>query len=289
MGVVAVLAVAGLVVAALWPENGPRVLPVASTVKAELLTFHQGHGLPDVSTVLRSRTDARAVRGWFAETGGGRGAPDADDVEKLAAGRDFGREAVVLFSYTGGCDSARGARLTSDGTRRLSMDLTGVTEHDECEAPYDNLAMFAVDKARAPADGLMLGGSRTGSPDPVSPGTLLAFERLTGPPPASGSLRAAEVSQPDQLEGFLTSLPGATAARLGRLAARQDGGRRFAFVVSGCRAKTALMMIDEERLAAEPVGGDGGGGGAARCGTAEHYVAVFSVEAPHVPSGARIG
>ncbi|XVQ09427.1 hypothetical protein ACQP1W_44025 [Spirillospora sp. CA-255316] len=281
--VVAVLAVAGAAVAILWPGSGPRVLPPDRTVKAELLAFHQGHGLPDVSTVLRSRTDVRAVRGWFAETG--RGAPDAGDVERLAAGRDYGREAVVLFSYTGGCDSARGARLTSDGPGRLNMDLTGVTEHEECYAPYENLAMFAVDKAMAP-DGLTLGGSRTGSPDPVSPGRLLAFEKLPGPPPRSA--RAAEVSQPDQLEGFLGSLPGATAGALedglGGGTSGQQGGRRFGFVVTGCRARTAIMMIGEDRLAAEPVGD-----GTARCETAEHYAAVFTVEAPHVPPAARIG
>ncbi|WP_152563865.1 hypothetical protein [Actinomadura welshii] len=275
--VVAVLALAGAATAILRPANGPRVAPPDRTVMAELLVFRQGHGLPSVSTVLRSRTDARAVRGWFAETE--RGAPDADDIERLAGRRDYGREAVVLFSYTGGCDTARGARLTSDGPGRLNMDLTGVTEHGECDTPYKNLAMFAVDKAKAPPGGLTLGGTRTGSPDPVSPGKLVAFEKLAAPPPRSA--RAAEVSQPDQLEGFLKSLPG---ARLGGGTPGQRGGRRFAFVLSGCAARTAIMMIDENRLAAEPVGD-----GITRCEIAEHYAAVFTVEAQNVPPTARIG
>ncbi|SFO15435.1 hypothetical protein SAMN04489713_104304 [Actinomadura madurae] len=179
----------------------------------------------------------------------------------------------MLFSYTGGCDTARGARLTSDGPGRLNMDLTGVTEHGECDTPYKNLAMFAVDKAKAPPGGLTLGGTRTGSPDPVSPGKLVAFEKLAAPPPRSA--RAAEVSQPDQLEGFLKSLPG---ARLGGGTPGQRGGRRFAFVLSGCAARTAIMMIDEDRLAAEPVGD-----GITRCEIAEHYAAVFTVEAQNVP------
>ncbi|WP_344593712.1 hypothetical protein [Actinomadura vinacea] len=280
VGVVVVLAVAGAV-ASLWSRTDLRVAP-ARTVKAELLTFHQGHGLPRVATVLRSGTDARAVRGWFADTG--RGAPDADDVEKLAAGRDYGREVVVLFSYTSDCDSARGAHLTSDGPGSLSMRLTGVTEHEECAEPYDNLAVFAVEKARAPS-GLMLGGSRTGRPDPVSPGELLAFGKLTGPPPRS--TRAAEVSQPDQLEQFLRSLPAAGDELVrgdGSALQAGQGRRRFGFVLSGCREKTAILMIGEDRLAAEPVGDD-----ATSCESAEHYVAVFAIDAPHVPPGARLG
>ena len=290
-GVVA-LAVAGAVVAVAI-SAGPGVGPGAvreRTVRAELLLFEQGHGhgFPRVATVLRSRADARAVRGWF--TGEGRDVPDPDDIERLAARRDYGREAVVLFSHAGGCDTARGARLTSDGPKRLSMALTGVTRHDECEAPYRTIAMFAVDKALAPADGLVLGGARAGTPDPVSPARLLAFAELPGPPPRAA--RAAEVTQPDQLDAFAGSLRAGPLVEheLRDLPEGVRGRRRFGFVLSGCGAESALMVIEAERLAAEPFGQAGGrDADAARCPSPEHYAAVFEIDAENVPPRARMG
>jgi hypothetical protein len=247
-------------------------------VDAELLTFYQGHGLPKLATVLRSRTDAKAVLGWFARTSGP--APDADDIEKLVVGRDYGREAVLVFAFTSDCDTATSARLTSDGPGQLNMRLNEVARRGECEAPYENLAVFAVAKGLVPAE-LSLGGSRTGRPDPVSPGKLVAFERLPGAAPESA--RTTEVSQPDQLERFLESLPGATAGRLGTNDPREEDQRRFAFFLSGCRTETAILTITERRLAAEPIGDAGAG-----CETPEHHVAIFTVDAAQIPPEARL-
>lgn len=251
------------------------------TVDAELLEFYQygGAGLPPLATVLRSRTDAMAVRGWFAASS----TNDALRFQELVLRRDYGREVVLVFSFGSGCTSASGVRLNSSGTGLLGVELTGTDTWEECAAPFDNLAVFAVDKAKVPDDAA-LGGSRLGRVDPVSPAELLEFEKLADRPP--GSARAAEVSQPDQFEAFVKPLPAGTATLLGLDGdpRNESADRRFAFVVSGCREKTAIMTISPERLAAEPVGGDG-----ARCEDPEYYVAVFEIDGRYVPGTAEIG
>lgn len=276
----ALLATACLTVASCsWDDSFKPAGGGGEPVEAKLLTFFQsgGAGFPALATVLRSRTDAKAVGGWFAGSRA-RGKPR---LEKTVLPRDYGREAVLVFSFDSGCTSADGARLLGDGPR-FSVELTGTESHQECYAPFGNLAVFAVDKAKVP-DNVTLAGARQANADPVSPAELLEFEKLAGRPDTS--VRAAEVTQPDQLEDFVGGLPEPVAARLDVDGHRRSpDDRRFAFVLSGCRAKSAILTITEERLAAKP-----SGGGGARCDIAEHYVAVFQVEGRYVPATAVIG
>ncbi|TDC56205.1 hypothetical protein E1281_08410 [Actinomadura sp. KC345] len=280
VGVVALLAAVGGAVASL---GGGPIGPTGKAgkmVDAELLEFFQygGAGLPQMATVLRSRTDAKAVRAWFSTSR----ESEIERFQEAALERDYGREAVVVFSFGSGCTSADGVRLADYGSGQLGPELTDTNTYETCTAPFDNLAVFAVDKAKAPDD-VVLAGARTGRPDPVSPAELVEFGELDDRP--RGSARAAEVSQPDQFEDFVKSLPGDAASRLDADAStRGSAYRRFAFVLSGCRAETAFMVIDPERLTAEP---DGGGG--ARCEEPEYYFAVFQIEAKYVPAEAEIG
>ncbi|TDC88841.1 hypothetical protein [Actinomadura sp. 7K507] len=280
VGVIALLVVAGIAVAVRAGGPSPPAAKTGKTVDAELLEFYQygGAGLPKLETVLRSRTDAKAASGWFATWG----ESDFERFQEAVLGRDYGREAVLVFSFGSGCTSADGVRLASHGPGQLGPELTGTNTYEECAAPFDNLAVFAVDEAKVPDD-VALGGAFLGQADPVSPAELLEFGKLEERP--RGSARAAEVSQPDQFEDFVKPLPGDAVSRLDPDG--PDSGaayRRFAFVVSGCRERTAIMMISRERLAAEP---DGGGG--ARCEEPEYYLAIFQIDGQHVPSTAEIG
>ena len=279
--VVGVAALVGAVAVAFLGDGstGPKG-KAGRTVDSELLEFYQygGAGLPRMATVLRSRTDAKAVRAWFSNSRGS----EIDQFQEAALERDYGRQAVVVFSFGSGCTSADGVRLADYGSGRLGAELTGTSTYETCTAPFGNLAVFAVDKAEVP-DGVLLAGARMGRPDPVSPAELLEFGKLDDRP--RGPVKAAEVSQPDQFEDFVKSLPGDAASRFGSDGrSRGAAYRRFAFVLSGCRAETAFMVIDQERLTAEP-----GGGGGARCEEPEYYLAVFQIEAKYVPTEAEIG
>lgn len=274
-GGVALLAVLGLTLAFCRSNDRP-IGPGdgGEPVKAELLAFYQsgGAGLPRMATVLRSPADARAVSAWFASSSSGRPRFEVD-----AEKRDFRREAVLVFSFGSGCTSADGARLLAEGPN-LGVRLTGTTTSQECYAPFGNLVVFALDKTKVPAD-VTLSGARLGRPDDPSPARLLAFAELPRPPRA----RAAEVTQPDQLDDFLKRLPVAATA-LDIEDRRDAADRRFAFVLRTCRTRSAFLRITGDRLTAEPTDEN-----PAECAADTHYLAVFELEARYVPPTARIG
>lgn len=275
-GGVALVALIGLAVAFCRPGGRPAVLGGAEPVEAELIMFHQsgGAGLPRLATVLRSRTDARAASAWFALS------RLNDEFAEGVEERDYRREAVLVFSFQSGCTSAKGARLYLHGAD-FDVKLTDTETWQECEAPFGNLVVFAVDRTKVP-ENITLSGARTGRPDDPSPARLVEFAKLRKRP--EGSVRAAEVSQPDQLDAFVTTLPAPDAATFAVDDDRSPADRRFAFVVPGCRATTAIFTLTETRVAAEPIGEAPG-----RCDAPEHYLAIFDIEAPYVPPKAEIG
>ncbi|MQA97323.1 MAG: hypothetical protein GEV11_22775 [Streptosporangiales bacterium] len=65
---------------------------------------------------------------------------------------------------------------------------------------------------------------------------------------------------------------------------RDADERRFGFVLSGCRATSAILTITSERMSPQPVDGEN-----IRCVRAEHFVAIFDVDAEMVPPEAEIG
>ncbi|HEY8480887.1 MAG TPA: hypothetical protein VIL71_13760 [Spirillospora sp.] len=272
----ALLTLGGLTAAFHWSGDRARTGADETPVDAELIMFHQSGGadLPSLATVLRSGTDAKAARAWFAQS------DKSDEFAESVEGRDYRREAVLVFSFQSGCTSGKGANLYAEGSN-LSVKLTHRRTLPECEAPYRNLVVFAVDKAKVP-ENVTLANARFGRPDDPSPARLVTFTKLSRRP--AGSQRAAEVSQPDQLDAFVKTLPVLPGATLGIDDDRGPGDRRFAFVVSACRARTAILTISDRRLAAEPVGAD-----AERCTAPDHYVAIFDIEGRYVPPTATIG
>ncbi|MEV6103754.1 hypothetical protein AB0M28_03440 [Streptomyces sp. NPDC051940] len=255
---------AGAVVWARSSDGGPDGGGRDRRVDARLVHFEIVTDLrAEVQTVLRSPADATAFAGW---------APRRDLGRELA-GVDFGREALVAFVWGTACARGRSADLTHAPGTGYSTRLRDSTSTMNCEAPYTTVAVFAVPRSRVPLD-VYVGGRPPGPPGPAE---QAAFETL----PRPVRPRAAEVTQPDQLRAFRDAVPG---AGLDDGSGARSGDRRFAFVLTGCRATGAVLRITEERMSAEPVGGEG-----ARCAAAEYYVAVFRIAAERVPPAATIG
>lgn len=255
-------------------ESGPGGTGGTAVPGAEAVHFEQGHGLAPVSTLLRTPADVTAFAGWYPQGGLGAGLR-----EKLHQ-RDLETEALVALSWSSGCTSAEGAVLTHAEGTGYSARLTGTTTYETCDSPWDVLAVFAVpekDVGAHPA----IGGT---DPGPPGPAELLAYAPLDGAV-AGRERRAAEVSQPDQFDAFARPLPASAVAVLeGRLGGVYDAelpgpARRFAFEGRGC-GDDLLLEITSRRLRPVPAGG---------CRDPQPYVAVFSVPADRVPSGAVIG
>ncbi|NGN64951.1 hypothetical protein G5C51_13720 [Streptomyces sp. A7024] len=275
-GRIALIAIlAGAVLAAgLWilvdqrssaPHGPSRVIDMP-VVGAELVHYEQNTDrVPKLNTVLRSPADAVAFAGWFPE--------DGEELARKLTARDFERHSLVALGWSSGCTQGESAQLTvSSGVPPdFSMQLLDTSTSDTCYAPWNAVAVFSVPKSRVPEDTRLMGQA----PLPPGPSELQAFQPLTG----KHDPRAVEVSQPDQLEDFLKTLPAPTAAKLdGELDSDSGAVRRFAFINRGC-GTSAVLQLTEERLRPVPSAEVGG----ANCHHPRPYAAIFTVHADRVP------
>jgi hypothetical protein len=224
-------------------------------------------------TLLDGPTSVQAYPGWFSA--------DADlygQVRDALAGLpDYPQADRPLLAFTSGptCDSVDRAELMVDGSR-VYAEFKG-QPHEECLAPHSQVAIFEVDRAALPKDFTLVGVDTSDAGATDGPGELLAFDELENtvrfqPPPAQ------EVTEPGDLADFVATIPSAPAGlahATDRIGADQ---RAFAFVITGCAARSAELVVTPSRVSAAPVGGEN-----VRCFAPMYYAAVFAADADTLP------
>jgi hypothetical protein len=228
------------------------------------------------ATVLDDKND---VLGYTSRLTSSDESMAADLKDKLAA-YDLSAKALLVFHAGIGCDTAGGVELRRSGDD-FTIRYLDVTEREECVVQKSTVAVFGIDRGELPANPKLQG--RT--PDPAAAGELIGFQQFNPNELPLPEVTASEISQPDQVERFLAQFPSGfpkLAADI-RGEGRAAGTRVFAFPVSGCRNDGAVLVVEPEQLSAVPTGGEN-----VRCVMAEHYIAVFSIDADDVPVEARI-
>jgi hypothetical protein len=226
--------------------------------------------------VLDGPTSVQAYPGWFsADTDLYSQVSDA-----LASLSDYPHPVRPLLAFTSGpnCDTVDHAELMVDGTR-VYTEFAGQS-HEECLAPHSQVAIFEVNRAALPKDFTLVGVDSSDTADARAtdgPGELLAFDELDGTT-RWRQLPAQEVTEPGDLADFVATIPSAPAD----LAHATDGlgadQRAFGFVISGCAATSAELVVTPSRVTAAPVGGEN-----VRCIAPMYYAAVFAADADTLP------
>ncbi|MPZ59776.1 MAG: hypothetical protein GEU93_00490 [Propionibacteriales bacterium] len=260
------------------PDSSTEESGVPIEARLVLLANDAGsHGAPPA--LLDDPASVLAYPGWFA------GEPTAYDEVRDALVRrdDYPNPARPLLAFTHGpnCLTAEGAGLIAEG-RRVDAVFHG-QDHDGCDAPQTQIAIFEVDAADLPERFTLPGPGKpkTSGHAAVGPGGLLAFEELDAPagfeaPPGH------EVTEPADMERFVSAMPSdreALRRSTDRLGPRQ---RAFGFVVTGCALTRAELVLTPSRIGATAVGGEN-----VRCVRAAYYAAVLAVGAERVAGGAR--
>jgi hypothetical protein len=226
--------------------------------------------------LLDGPTSVQAYPGWFSA--------DSDLYGKvgdaLAGLPDYPRADRPLLAFTSGpnCDSVDHAELMVDGNRVYAA-FEGQS-HEECMAPHSQVAIFEVNRATLPKDITLVGVDSADTSAAAStdgPGELLAFDELKD----TMRLRqpaAQEVTDPEALADFVAAIPSAPSD----LAHATDGlgadQRAFGFVITGCAATSAELVVTPSRVSAAPVGGE-----TVRCIAPMYYAAVFAADADTLP------
>lgn len=250
--------------------------PTGAPVDAEVVAFTLVDAERPFATVLDDKNDVLAYTSRLTSVD----ASLATDVKDKLASYDLAGRALLVFHAGIGCDTAGGVELRRSGDD-FAIRYLDVTEHEECVVQKSTVAIFGVDRAELPDSPRLQGAP----PAPAGVGTLIGFQQFGRNGLRVPDVEATEVSQPDQAERFLAQFPDGFP----KLAADIDGARRaagtrvFAFPVSGCRNDGAVLVVEPEQLSAVPTGGEN-----VRCVMAEHYIAVFAVDADDVPVEARI-
>jgi hypothetical protein len=187
--------------------------------------------------------------------------PVAAKVPAVPAGK-----ALVAATVAVGCDKPTGALLLNGGSSYYLV-ATGLPDEPtpECYAPYVTVAVVAAPARAVPAG--RVGVARS-----------MHFEALD----ARGPYRPGAIDLTDSAEELASILPEGTDPP--DLPALADGLRRYAFLLTGCRADAAALEIDPTTVAAridnteyDPV----------ECVVARPFLAVFDVADADVPPGAR--
>ncbi|GAB3431557.1 hypothetical protein [Flindersiella endophytica] len=250
--------------------------PTGAPVDAEVVAFKLVGGTKPYATVLDDKNDVLAYTSRLTFSDESLATDLRDKLETY----DLGGKALLVFHAGIGCDTASGVELRRSGDD-FAIRYLDVTEHEECVAQKSTVAVFGIDRADLPANPKLQGDS----PDPAALGELVGFQQFGKNGLRVPEVDATEISQPDQAERFLAQFPDGFPKLAADVhgAGRTAGTRMFAFPVSGCRNDGAVLVVEPEQLSAVPTGGEN-----VRCVMAEHYIAVFSIDADDVPVDARI-
>ena len=233
-------------------------------------------------TVLASPASVQAYPGWFTAEPG----LYAQVQGAFAAQGGYPSASQPLLAFTNGpsCMNVNAAKLMADGNQVFAV-FDG-QKQKECFAAHTQVAIFAVDRSDLPKDFTLVGTDSSDASEADSsagPGELLAFQELRNalryrPPPAQ------EVTEAQDFDEFVATLPSGQAEVRNATADLGDDQRAFAFVLAGCAARTAELVVTPTRVTAGTVGGE-----AVRCFRPVYYVAVFAVDSSQLPEGVRIG
>lgn len=224
-------------------------------------------------TVLSDPTSTQAYPGWFSSD------PDVYGQIKQALEDqpDYPTAGSPLLAFTNApsCASIDDAALLVDDAK-VYAEFEG-QDREECYTPHTQVAIFSVDRSQLPEDFTLVGTESSEAADTTGPGELLAFHELD----ATGGFQppeARELTDEAALNAFASTLP-SHAEQVRALADQLDGERRaFGFVVSGCAATTAELVVTPRSVSAAPVGGE-----AVRCIAPVFYVAVFAANPENLP------
>jgi hypothetical protein len=246
------------------------------TVNAELIFLGDSvSGIVAPPTLLTSPAGVQAYAGWFtSEPGLYR------DVQGAFAARSgYPSPGQPLLAFTNGpsCANVDDADLMADGTRVYAA-FQGEQPSKECLAAHTQIAIFAVSRSKLPADFTLVGTDSSRTDASAGPGELLTFQELDGAlgyqPPAG-----REVTDDQALDEFVAALPSHQAEVRDATATLGDSERAFGFVLTGCAATTAELIVTPSKVSAGTVGGE-----LVRCIRPVFYVAVFAVDADQLPS-----
>lgn len=247
------------------PDETSTPAPEASELAAQVLWFEAAGSAPGKFAALSEdpiRFDAFAS--WY----GGAGTP----TDQQAFTTDPG-SVYLLATDSTGCRTPETVSVTRTGTD-LRVAFEGGADHPECVRAVGPIAYIAL-----PAD--KVGGVETvnGKPllDPAGPGKLADFVPLG---PVKAHPAAAELPGADAVRAQLAGT-GADMAEvddaLNRPVAADERG--FAFLVSGCNATGAVLLLDHQSI-------DVGLTGEKTCVAPEYFLATFTAATKDVPENA---
>lgn len=166
-------------------------------------------------------------------------------LEEVADSSDLDGRVFVGGVVAVGCSvpDAVELRQTGDDLRLEPVRSAPESEPVECVRPITTVAVVAVDRAVLPDEPTIAGEAAS---SPAGPGEVVAFERIGG----EWSRSATEVRSLDELEALLVGIEAAPAVEELALAEADPAVRRFAFVVGGCQAVTAELVIAGDEISA---------------------------------------
>jgi hypothetical protein len=244
----------------------PVVAPAGDPVPADVLRLEaQEYGRHGVAALSTEAVSLRAFAGWF-------GRSDQFTSSDDPAVPQPGRTLLAVGGDTG-CRLSSGVEVRRVGDD-LRVGFTGGTASQTCTRPFGPIALLSV-----PTDAVA--GIRTvNGKAPVAasgPGALTGFVRLESGPSAAVEMGHGDTALGAQLEGN-------AEARTALDRPVSPGTRAFAFVLTGCRETGAVLLVDDDRLSAEPSGGE-----AVTCYLPEYYLATFELPAQLVPEPLVLG
>jgi hypothetical protein len=255
-------------------DGGPTTLPPdeGEVVPSEVVVLAEGADADPEGAgpgLLVDGTDLRAFAGRFLVPG----SEDDEEVRDLADEVDDdgpGEVAWVGDVVGTGCFTPGGVglRRVDDDVRLVPVDLPEDEGEVECTRAVITVALVAVDRELLPDDPTLAGEPADA---PVGPGEVVGFAPLE----PGARTDAVEVTTLAQLVTFLEDLDGApTDLDLDEV---EPDSRRFAFVVEGCAAATAELVLDAESIVAVPKQEGEERGEQVECESLEPYLVVADV------------
>lgn len=195
-------------------------------------------------------------------------ADDEDDDERVFVGG-------VISS---GCFAPDGVELRRD-RRDLRLVPTGLDDQDPdvtCVRAITTVAVVSVARSEVPDAVTIDGGPASAS---VGPGEVQAIERLGGDVEPA----VVEIDDDDALERLVSGLEGAPSVEALDLPPVAEESRRFGFVVKGCQAAGAEVVVADGEVSAVLRQADHEQGDEVLCEALEPYLVVADLPADLVP------